>query len=111
MRELNSALGKYEKSLQKELRAELKRVAEPVAQDARSKAARFGARTAAGIAAGTRSGAAVVRQRNRKTTGQRPDFGVLQMRTVLEPALAENETRVLEDVENMLDRLSYMTGF
>lgn len=111
LRELNQAFGRYHKQLQKELREELKKVAEPVAADAREKASRFGPKTTRGIAAGTRAGAAVVRQRNRKTTGHHPEFGALQMRTALEPALEENTDEVLERVETMLDRLGYMNGF
>ncbi len=111
LRELNRAFGQVSKELQKELRTELKRAAEPVAAAARVKGMRFGARTAMGYVAGSRAGGAVVRQRRRKTTGLRPDFGVLQMRTVLEPALAENEDAVVREVRQLLDRVIDGAGF
>ena len=103
--QLNRDFRKLGPELQKELRAELKAVAEPVATEARSLAARFGPKTVRGIAAGSRAGAAVVRQRNRKTTGKRPDFGVLQMRDVLIPAIDAKEEETVRGMERMLDRL------
>ncbi len=52
-----------------------------------------------------------MRQRARRTTGKRPDFGALQYRTVLLPALEENEGRVLHEVEVMLETLALGNGF
>jgi hypothetical protein len=111
LKELNRAFGKASKDLQRELRAGLKEAAEPVAAEARSNAARFGARTAAGIKPGARAGAAFVRQGNRKTTGKRPDFGRLQMQTVLLPALAAKEDAVVAEVEKLIDRIADKGGF
>lgn len=98
--------GRASKTLRKELVAELKRVAAPVAADARARAARFGSKTASGIKPGVRTGAVYVRQQNRKVTGQRPDFGSLQMRKVLIPALEDNTALIERGVEEMLDRLT-----
>jgi hypothetical protein len=111
LKELNRAFGQIEKDLQKEMRVELKRVAEPVAATARGKASRYGPKTAAGFVAGSRAGGAVVRQRVKRTTGLRPDFGSLLMREVLEPALAENEDEVVRGVERVLDRVITKAGF
>lgn len=111
LRELNRAFAVAEKELQKELRSGLKKAAEPVAEVARGKAARFGGNVARGIAAGSRAGGAVVRQRNKRVSGLRPDFGVLQMRTVLEPALAEQQDAVVRAVEQVLDSVIAKAGF
>ncbi len=108
---MNRDLGRIDKAAQKELQKALRKVAEPVAADARAKASRFGPITAGKIRAGSSRGQAVVRQRARRTTGKRPDFGSLQMRTVLLPALAQNERRVLHEVELMLDTLVSSNGF
>ncbi len=52
-----------------------------------------------------------MRQRARRTTGTRPDFGALQMRKVLIPALDDNEREILAGVEHMLDKLEREHGF
>lgn len=110
LKELRRDFGKMSKDLQRELRLELKAAAEPVAADVRSKVARYGARTAAGIAAGTRGASAVVRQRQRKTTGLRPDFGRLQMGLMVE-SLDEKQPETIRGLERMLDRLAGHNGF
>ncbi len=111
LRELNRDLGRMDKNLKRELQASLRAVAEPVAADARSKAIRFGPATSEKIRAGSSRGQAVVRQNARRTTGARPDFGSLLMRTVLVPALVENEEMIVKGVEEMLDHLSGGNGF
>jgi hypothetical protein len=52
-----------------------------------------------------------VEQRRRKTTGQHPEFGSLQMRRALLPAMREEEPQVLEALENMLEGLGRSNGF
>ncbi len=63
------------------------------------------------IRAGSSVGRAVVRQNARRTTGKRPDFGRLLMRTVLIPALEDNQEEVVEGLGRMLDRLATDNGF
>jgi hypothetical protein len=106
LRELNAALGKFAKDAQKELQKELRAVAEPIAADTRSRLGGLGGRTVAGVSAGSSAGAAIVRQRARRTTGLRPDFGALQMRRGFLPALKAGEPGVIRAVDEMLDRLA-----
>lgn len=89
------------------LRSELKRLAEPVARTARHRADEegYGCKTVTGLQAGVRYATAVVRQQNRKTTGKHPEFGDLQMRKVLLPALREHEPEIVAGVEKLLDRM------
>jgi len=105
--ELVRDFGRISKTAQKELRAELRRAAEPVAEEARNRARGLGlpGSTVGGIAAGTRYGMPVVRQRRRKVTGKHPEYGVLQMRRVLIPAVVAKQDEVVRRVEEMLDRL------
>lgn len=110
LRELQRDIGRVDKQLRSELGKELKKLAEPVAADASRRVARFGEKTAAGIVAGRRGGGAVVRQRLRKVTGKRGDFGALQMRTALIPALEAHEEEVVHGVEDLLDRLTSEAG-
>ena len=112
LRELNRDFGKLSKKLQRELQHELRKLAEPVARDIRGRASaeNYGAATVAGIAAGTRSGAAVVRQRRRKTTGQHPSFGGLQMREAFIPGLEAHEGEIVLGVEHFLSRITAESG-
>jgi hypothetical protein len=113
LRELDRDLGKISRAVQKELRLELREVAEPVAAEVRGLAQHehWGPRTVSGIAAGSRLGTAVVRQRRKKVTGKRADFGALQMRKAFLPAVIKMEPVVKRRVEQMLDRLTSKYGF
>jgi hypothetical protein len=111
LKEYDRACRDIAKDLSKELRAELKKLAEPVAQDARSRLQRFRGSVASGVVPGSRAGTAVVRQRNRKVTGLRPDFGVLQMQVGLIPALDANEAHIIDGVEHLIDHIGDRHGF
>ena len=108
LRELQRDLGKLDKNAKRELAAALRAVAEPVAADVRAKASARGwtQKTVTGIRAGSRLGVAVVRQSRRKTTGDQPHFGALQMKEAFIPAAQQNEAMVERSVELMLDRLT-----
>lgn len=93
-----------------EMRKMLKAIAEPVAATARELADEFGPPTVSGLQAGTRGSMAVVRQRRRKTTGKRPDFGAIQMRVALIPALEAHEADSIVRAEEMLDHIEHMYG-
>ena len=106
MRALDRNLGIFDKNARKELRKQLKAIAEPIAVDVRHGVERFGARTVEGVQAGARTGMAVVRQRAKKTTGLRPDFGTLQMDVAFLPALKKNEPAAIRSIEDMLENLA-----
>jgi hypothetical protein len=111
LREVQKAFRDVDKSLVTSLGGELKRAAEPVVASAKTKVARFQGASVGTIRA-VRSGPNVyVEQSARKVTGLRGDFGSLQMRTVLEPALDENENRVFAEVERVLDKYADGAGF
>lgn len=64
------------------------------------------ARTAAGLRIVVRrTGVVSVEQSLRKTTGKRPDFGALQMRRALIPALQANESEVVGQMEGAMERI------
>ena len=107
VRELRSALKEVEGGL-KDFRGEMKRVAAPVVEEAPSMGSRY-----AGIGKfnpRTSGTTVAVQQSARKVTGQRGDFGALQMRTVLEPALDAREGEVIEILEDVLDGLINKAG-
>lgn len=111
LRETVAAFRRIDGSLVKEVRDALKEAAEPVASSARQKISRY-----RGASLGTirprASGASVfVRQDARKVTGRRGDFGALQMRKGLEPALEENAEEVVSKVDDALGKLAGESGF
>lgn len=106
LRELNRALRKSSSEVKKGLRKELRQAAEIVAGEARRRFARIDARSAGGMRPRVRAGGAVVEQRRRRVTGKRPDYGALQMREALVPALESKRDEVERHIEGTLDRIS-----
>lgn len=111
LRETVRALNKVNRSVAREVREELKRAAEPVAGRARRKLSRYRGASLGTIGPRARGGAVFVTQRARKVTGRRGDFGAIQMREGLVPALDEGREEVMRDVEAALDRLGRSAGF
>ena len=103
------ALKDADKNTKREVRLALREAGDSVRVTAAQLAGdRFhnAGRTAAGYRVRVRQRGVAVEQSVRKTTGKRPDFGGLQMRYALEPALDRNEARIEEDFEAALDRVS-----
>ena len=112
LRELNSALKRYDRELGKDLERGLRDAAQIVAENARSRFSVIDARSAGGFRPRIRGfGRVVVEQRYRRTTGQHPEFGSLQMRRALLPAMREEEPMVVKTIEGLLDRLGAEEGF
>ena len=98
------AAGKETKKL---VRDRLRQMAKPVLDDARSKLSRYDARSASRLGISVRRvGTIAVEQRLRRTTGARPQFGALQMREALMPALEENTDRIERQLERALDDIA-----
>lgn len=111
VREVNAAFRKVDKDLAKQFGNDLKKAAEPVASTARQKVTRYRGAKVTTIRT-RRSGPRVfVEQGARKVTGKRPDFGALQMRTVLIPALEERTDEVFDQVEQVLNNYARSAGF
>ena len=113
LKELVKATGGYKGALAKEVRGELYEAAKLVATDARSRMTRIDARSAMGLVPFARAtGSAGVRQRKKKRLHPgRGDYGALQMRRALLPALWSKRDDVERRVERMLDRLGDEAGF
>lgn len=109
--ELQRDFRKMSKDLAKEVRGELREVAEPVRAEAQRLLAPLDAGSAAGYKVRVRTRGVAVEQSRRRTTGRRPDWGALQMRRVLLPALASQQSHVFRGLERMLDRLAGNNGF
>ena len=109
--DLVRSFGRIDKNLRKEVQKELSKAAEIVRDDARARFRGVDARSAMGFRARVRTGQSYVEQRYGRTTGQHPEFGVLQMRRALLPALWSNRGKVEKSLENMLDKLANLNGF
>ena len=112
LRELHRALKNYDDDLKRELEDELRAAGELVTESSRARFVNTDARSAAGFKSKVKGfGRVVVQQSRRRTTGRRGDYGSLQMRRALIPAVAENEATVIRHMEGMLDRLGRENGF
>lgn len=112
LRELERALKASDKDAAKGLRKELREAAKVVALDARGKFAGVDGYSAMGIRPRVRAGLVAVAEQSRKrTTGKHPDYGALQMRTALVPALWDKRPEVEKRIEKMLDTVGRDNGF
>lgn len=107
LRELIRAADASGKETKKQVRDRLRTVGELVKGEARSLFADIDAGSAAGYGVSVRrTGLVAVEQRRRKTTGRRGDYGALQMRRALIPALANKTTEVEAEFERALDDIA-----
>lgn len=88
------------------MRAALREVAEPVRAEAASLFSTVDPRSAAGYRVRVRQRGVSVEQSLRKTTGQHPEYGALQMREALLPALARKEREIEQGMEEAIDRIA-----
>lgn len=112
LKELHRDFRKMSKELSKDLDKELKKAAEPVREEAASRFQAYSPSSASGFRVRTKGfGRVFVEQRKRRTTGKRPDYGSLQMRRALLPALGSKQDDVVKAVDRMLGRLGGEYGF
>lgn len=97
-KQFQTALKAADKEGKRLIRARLRKVGDLVKVDARSRFAPVNARTAAGFRTIVRQRGISVEQTKRKTTGQHPEFGALQMRRALIPALEDNRDVALHEL-------------
>ena len=109
--EMQRAFRKLDKGITKEIRGELREAGDIVRDDARPRFAGISAKSAAGFRTVVRQRGVAVEQRHGRTTGKRPDFGALQLRRALVPALDAKEGEVVDQLDGMLGRLGGEAGF
>jgi hypothetical protein len=110
-REIARDLRRIERQMQSGVRDELRDLAKPVQQKAAMLASPYSGATAAGFKIRLRRFEVTVEQSLRKTTGLRPDYGALQMRRMLEPALEQEQGQIEPQISRMLDVLHARHGF
>jgi hypothetical protein len=104
-RQLMQALAKSDKASRKAVRDELRQAGEHVRVDAAGRFLSTDPRTAGGYKTRVRQRGVAVEQSLRRTTGKHPEYGALQMRRALVPALDANEDRTVRELEQAIDRI------
>ena len=104
--ELNKALGKAEKETRGKVRERQKRVGEIVRAEAASRFGRVDPRSAAGFRVSVRQRGVSVEQRLKRVTGQRGDYGSLQMTRALVPALQDKADEVVAELAKAVDEIA-----
>jgi hypothetical protein len=99
-------LSNTDKATKKALRDEIRQAGGHVRDDASGRFQRYDPRSAAGYRVVVRQRGVAVEQKLRRTTGKHPEFGALQMRRALVPALDANEGQTARAVEEALDRIA-----
>lgn len=111
LRETIRSLEIVNRKAAKVVKDEIKQAVEPVAASARGRISRYRGASTSTIVPRVSPRGAFVTQRARTVTGLRGDFGSLQMREGLLPALAEHEGEIVEQVDDALGRLVRLSGF
>lgn len=94
------------KETKKAVRSTFREVGDIVRLEAADRFGGISPKSAAGFRTVVRTRGVAVEQRLRRTTGLRPDFGVLQMLAALIPAAAAKEDEVVEAFEDALDTVA-----
>lgn len=105
LREFQRACNKSTKEVRTGLRRRLEKAGRIVSSEASRRFSTVDARSAQSMRPRVRGGTVVVEQPRRRTTGQHPQFGAMQMRIALIPALMAKRDEVERDLEQMLDEL------
>ena len=84
------------------VRSAFRQVGELVRRDAAERLTKYSERSAHGLKVRVRQRGVAVEQSLAKVTGKRPDYGSLQMRKALLPALEEQQERVDEQMADAL---------
>jgi hypothetical protein len=106
LKELNRAINKADKDTKKLLKARFVKVGDIVRDEGRSRFSSIDAGSAAGFQSKALVSGVKVQQSKRKTTGRRGDYGSLQMRRALLPALDAKQSDVVDELEKALDDIA-----
>lgn len=104
-RELLRATSRASREVKREVRGALRAVGEVVRVEAAGRFSSVSPHSAAGYRVRVRQRGVAVEQSLRRTTGTRPDFGALQMREALLPAVEDTEHEVEHELDKALDRM------
>jgi len=106
LREFMRATAKADKETKKVVREKLREAGDVVREDAANRLARIDSYSASKLRTRAKVGGVFVEQSLRKVTGLRPDYGQLQMRKALEPAVEAKAGEVEQRLEKAVDELA-----
>ena len=89
----------------REVRAALRESGDIVRADAATRLTKYSTKSAAGLKVRVRQRGVAVEQSLRKTTGKHPQYGSLQMKKALLPALAKDAPLVEAEMEKALNKI------
>lgn len=107
-REFVRAANKAERDTKKVVHAKLREAGDIVREEARQRMEQYSVKSASGYRIRSRVGGVFVEQSLRKVTGQHPEYGSLQMRIALEPALDAKAGEVERNIEQAIEDLADM---
>lgn len=102
-REFLRAINRADRESKRYVRTTFAHVGESVRREATSRFLPIDVRSATSYRVVVRTRGIAVEQTRRRTTGKRPDFGRLQMRRALVPALEANAHTLERELEHALD--------
>lgn len=105
-REFMRATAKAEKETRRTIHERLREAGDIVKRDAAARFMRYDVHTASGFRIRSRVGGVFVEQKLRKTTGAHPEYGALQMRVALLPALDAKSGEVEKRMDQALKDLA-----
>ena len=103
LRDFMRATARAERASKRLVRDQLRVVGDVVKVEAQQLFQKYDAVSAAGFRTVVRQRGVSVEQRLKRTTGQRPQYGGLQMRRALLPALDRNQEEIVERFDDALD--------
>lgn len=104
-RETMRALARADKESRRAVQGEFRRVGEIVTKEWAFRFRDVDAKSAAGLRTRVRQGGVSAEQSKRRTTGQHPEFGAMQMRYGAR-VLADKESEIVEGFDDALDRVA-----
>ena len=110
LREFQRLMAKADKETKKQLRGIFRETGEAVRSDAQGRFEPVDAGSAAGYRVVVRQRGVSVEQARRRTTGRHPQYGALQMRVALIPALEAKRDETLEAFERAIDKIIEVGG-
>jgi hypothetical protein len=110
-KEVERSFRQLRKDVLRELRPALREAGNLVRADAQSNFSSIDARSAAGYKVRVRKRGVAVEQSLRRTTGQHPSYGALQMRRALLPALNSKGPEALRLIDQAINQAERDAGF
>lgn len=105
LRELQRTLQQADKETRKRVREALRETGEIVRKEGASRFSSIDSGSASGFKVRVRQRGVAVEQSRRKTTGKRADYGSLQMRKALVPAIEDKQDEIVEEMEKAIDKI------